>query len=877
VTSDELRRAFLDFFMARGHQYVRSAPLVPHDDPTLLFTSAGMVQFKPYFMGYEQPPAPRLTSIQRCFRTTDIEEVGDPTHQTFFEMLGNFSVGDYFKGDAIAWAWEFLTGVLALPAERLWSTVYLDDDEAYDLWVAQGQSPERIVRYGEDENYWFVGDVGPCGPCSEVNYDFGPETGCGLPDCQPAHSCGRFLEIWNLVFTTYNLHEDGTRTPLPAPNIDTGSGLERLSSVLQHQGPGIASNYETDLFRPLIEAAARLTGRRYGEDEQVDLPFRIIADHARAVTFLIADGVLPSNEGRGYVLRRILRRAVYFARRSQMGEAAFVRIVEAVIARMSNVYPYLRENQESITAIAGQEERRFNETLERGMQRLDAVLADLPASLTTFPGEEAFRLYDTYGVPKELTDEIAAMRGLSPDDAGFQDAMERQRERARAQSTFRASLAGMDVISTPFVGYEQLTASSRIVQLGQESNPVARLEAGDRGWIALGETPFYPEGGGQVGDAGLIRTASGTFSVEDTRRAVGSMIGHYGVVREGWVALGQQAEASVDPLRRQDTMRNHTGTHLLHAALRDALGPHAHQAGSLVAPDRLRFDFTHSQATSPEQLLAVERLVNHIARNDTAVETQTSTYEAATAAGALAFFGEKYGNEVRVVRIGGDADTTFSAELCGGTHVRHTGQMGLLRVVSEGGIGSGVRRIEALTGAAAERWVQEQGALVERIAAQIGATAATLESRVAGLVADLEAERRALAALQRERGREQAERIAAEAERRNGSAMVVASVSANSVQELREIGDLLRGRLGSVAVVLGSVIDARPQFVAQVTPDLVHKGLNAGRLIGQIAAVTGGKGGGRPESAQGGGAEAGKLSEALALARRLLGDQFGEP
>ena len=881
MTSEELRQAFLDFFVARGHEVVRSASLIPHGDPTLLFTSAGMVPFKPYFLGRERPPAPRLTSIQRCFRTTDIESVGDATHQTFFEMLGNFSIGDYFKGEAIPWAWEFVTKTLGIPPDRLLNTVYLDDDDAFNLWIAQGQRPDRIMRYGiEEGNYWFSGDVGPCGPCSEIYYDFGPDTGCREPDCEPSHSCGRFLEIWNIVFTAFNLHEDGSQTPLPAPNIDTGAGLERIVSVLQHQGPGIASDYQTDLLKPLVQAAAELGSRPYGADPDVDLAYRVIADHSRAVTFLLADGVLPGNEGRGYVLRRILRRSVYFGRRAGMGPGSMVSMVEAVVAKMADAYPYLLEQRTSIVAMTGQEEDRFHETLERGVQRLEEVLAELPSGCEVFPGEEAFRLYDTYGVPKEVTDEIAGMRGLKPDDAGFESAMERQRELARAKGGFSAAplveasqFAGLRV-SSAFVGYDRLSDTGELLALGTQAGQTRRLETGERGWLVLASTPFYPEGGGQVGDAGSVSGPLGVFAVEDTQRREGGVIVHYGYVREGTLQQGEQAGAIVDPVRRHDTMRNHTGTHMLHAALREVLGTHAHQAGSLVAPDRLRFDFTHGRQTTPEQLLAVERLANEVVRQNEDVRTSARSYDEAIKAGALAFFGEKYGDEVRVVTIAAPEKEPFSSELCGGTHVGHTGQVGFIRVVSEGGIGSGVRRIEALTGRASERWAQEQSSLLDRVAAQVGATPATLESRVAGLVADLETERRHLAELQRGRGREQAERLLEAAERLDGTSIVIGEAESQTPKELRELGDLLRDRLGSAVVVLGTVIEQRPQFVVQLTPDLVGRGLNAGELIAQIAAATGGRGGGRPDSAQSGGLDPARLPDALRLARTLLSDRL---
>jgi len=883
LTSDELRQAFLDFFVARGHHIVRSASLIPHGDPTLLFTSAGMVPFKPYFLGRETPPGRRLTSIQRCLRTTDIEIVGDPTHQTFFEMLGNFSVGDYFKDEAIPWAWEFVTQTLGIPASRLWNTVFNDDDVAFELWRRQGQPPERILRYGiEEGNYWYSGDVGPCGPCSEIYYDFGADTGCGQPDCQPSHDCGRFLEIWNIVFMAFNRQADGTQMALPAPNIDTGAGLERIASVLQHVGPGIASDYETDLLHPLVEAAAALGGHVYGEDEPVDLACRIIADHSRAVTFLLADGVLPSNDGRGYVLRRIIRRAVYLGRRVGLGPDGFMRMVDAVIDRMASAYPYLVDQRAAISRVTAQEETRFHETLERGLQRLEEVLVRLDRQAGIFPGEEAFRLYDTYGVPKEVTDEIAGLQGLRPDEAGFEAAMERQRELARRSEHFSAAALVRSIPMTAslrdvttFVGYDHLTETTEIVALGDDDGTRDALETGRKGWIALARTPFYPEGGGQVGDTGIISGPDAIFEVEDTQRREGGVLVHLGVVHRGQLARGMTVDASVDPVRRRDTMRNHTGTHMLHAALRRVLGEHAHQAGSLVAPDRLRFDFTHGASTTPEQLLAVERMVNEAVRENGGVSTEEASYDDAIRRGALAFFGEKYGSEVRVVTVARDPARPFSVELCGGTHVEQTGQIGLVRIVSEGGIGSGVRRVEALTGRNAERWAQEQASLLERVAAQVGATPAGLETRVAGLLAELETERRRLAELQRERDRGQAEMLLSAAEQLDGTSLVVARADSESAKELRELGDLLRARLGSAAIVLGSVIQDRPQFVVQLTADVVNRGVDAGEIVGRIAAATGGRGGGRRESGQGGGVDAARLDEALNLARGILRERLG--
>jgi len=879
-----LREAFLQFFESEGlgHRRVPSAPVVPPGDPTLLFTSAGMVQFKPYFMGQEKPPHNRLVTVQKCFRTTDIESVGDTSHLTFFEMLGNFSVGDYFKERAIPWAWEFVTKVLKLDRERLWAAVYLDDDEAYDLWLKVGVPAAKIRRYGEEHNYWFSGDVGPCGPCSELHYDFGEQFGCG-PDCEPSHECGRFLEIWNLVFMSF--YCDGEkRTPLPSKNIDTGAGLERIASVLLFESPGwdksrVPSVYETDLFVPIIRRIEELCGKRYGDDERTDRAMRIVAEHARAVTFLIGDErtpVAPSNDERGYVTRRMLRRAVYFARRQlEIQQPVMVDLAESVIDTMAASYPELEQTRGFVTDILAPEERRFDDTLSRGAEMLDDLLSR-STETRMIAGPEAFLLHDTYGFPLELTLEIAAEQGFSVDEAGFAAEMEQQRERARASAggadTVAAEALYSSLVAQPtvFRGYKELEATARAVALLSAGSPRESISVPADIEVFLAETPFYPEGGGQVGDRGEIVGPNGRVAVEDTQRVAGKLIVHRGRVVEGSIAVGDEVAARVDARSRADTMRNHTATHLLHAALRQVLGTHVRQAGSLVAPARLRFDFTHTESVSDEQLAAVEALVNEKVRENLPVRTRTTTFDEAMADGVLAFFGEKYGSEVRVVEVNTVAPR-FSAELCGGTHCERTGGVGVVVVTGESSIGSGMRRIEALTGRGAEEHVRSQRALLEGIAQRLSVPRDSLLAKVEALVADQEALRKRLERMERSlASAPAAEDLIGKAVSVDGVSVLATEVDAPSTDALRYYSDAVRKGMDSGVAVLASVIDGRPQFVTLVTKDLVERGVHAGEILKRVATVAGGGGGGRPDMAQGGGKDAAKVTEALALVAGIV-------
>lgn len=890
----QLRDAFLRYFEARAHHRIPSSPLVPHGDPSLLFTSAGMVQFKPYFLGLEEPPARRMTSIQKCFRTTDIEEVGDASHLTFFEMLGNFSVGDYFKPEAVSWAWEFLTQELGLPVDRLWATVYEDDDEAYELWRAQGVPEWRILRLGVAHgNYWFSGDTGPCGPCSELHYDFGTDAereadraGGVAPDLDS----DRFLEVWNLVFMAFDRQPDGSRVPLPAQNIDTGAGLERLAWVLQSTD----SVYETDELRRIVAAAEAATGHAYDPTAAPEAAraLRVLTEHARAFAFLVADGVLPGNEGRGYVLRRMLRRAIYFGHQLGVSGPCFAPVVAEAVAVSGAAAPDLARQRDFILQIAEAEEARFRSVLDRGLQMLDDVFAREaarhPEGARVVPGADMFVLYDTHGLPPELTREVAARRGFAVDDAGFEQAMTAQRERSRGAEGFtdfddpRAERFRALDLRSAFVGYEALNATAAVAAIVTEDATPARLAAGEEGEVVLTETACYPEGGGQVGDHGEIITPGGHFAVFDTQR-VGEAIAHRGRVLAGTITVGEPAESRVDSDWRQGSQRNHTATHLLHAALRQVLGDHVRQAGSYVGPDRLRFDYTHPGAPTAEELARVQRLVTAKVREDIARETVELPYEEAMARGAIAFFDDRYQANVRMVEyceVRGHghhhAPECFSRELCGGTHLHTTGGVGHFQIVSDSSIGAGIRRIEALTGPEAETYVEERLALLDALGRRFKVPVAEVPARVDALEEQLQQERRRAEAQARQAAAGQAEELAAAAIEQQGLRVGIARVEAASAEALRELGDRLRRTLGDTAVVLlGAVVDDKPLFVGMVGPGAVDRGVRADALARAAAQVAGGGGGGRPEMAQAGGRDATQLDRALEAARQALADALG--
>ncbi len=872
MNSNEIREAFLRFFEEQGHRRIPGSSLVPTSDPTLLLTTAGMVQFKRYFTGEATPPHPRLASCQKCFRATDIDSVGDAKHLTFFEMLGNFSVGDYFKREAIQWAWEFVIQRLGLPQKRLWATIYLDDDEAFDYWQEVGFPKERILRFGEEDNFWGpAGETGPCGPCSELHYDLGEGIGCGKPDCAPGCECGRFIEIWNLVFTQYNQQEDGRRLPLPKPNIDTGMGLERTAAAVQ----GKASVYETDLFAPLIKHVCELAGKRYGEDEATDKAIRIVAEHARAITFLIGDGVMPSNEGRGYVLRRVIRRAALFGRK--LGEKRFLRnIAIEVTKNMQHIYPELKQNYSQIINVINNEEIRFHETLDSSLNLLDGLLESKKSEIDkTISGEVAFHFYDTYGLPREVLAEVAAESGFEVDWKGFEGEMERQRERARAT---RKPIEEKFIITekggyTPkFVGDKRLKCRARIRRLLVDGEPVKKASEGQDVIVRLDTTPFYGEMGGQVGDTGEIRGPRGTVRVEDTVRDANDTAVHHGKVVEGEISDGAMVTATVDKARRMDIARNHTATHLLQAALREVLGEHVRQSGSLVAPDRLRFDFTH-RALTKHEISQIQHLVNEKIRQNVKVKPAMMPYQQALDKGALAFFEEKYEEEVRAVEIG---KPPISIELCGGTHVGATGEIGFFHIVGESSIGAGVRRIEALTGRGAEEFIDGQLSIIDAVAEEFKASASEIKSRISAIHAEIDAERKRALALERELLKNTVNSLLSEVVSIKGIPVLTARVPASNMEALRQTGDLIKERLKSVLVVLGAVYDDQANFVAMLTPDLVKRGLHAGEIVKQVAQVAGGRGGGRAEMGQAGGKDIDKLDDALSLVRDLVA-KHGDP
>jgi alanyl-tRNA synthetase len=853
MTTNDIRRTFLDFFSANDHRIVPSSPLVPQNDPTLLFTNAGMVQFKDVFLGRDTRDYTRATSSQRCVRAggkhNDLENVGyTARHHTFFEMLGNFSFGDYFKAEAIRLSWQLLTEELKLPEERLWITVYDDDDEAASIWLdGIGVAPERFARIGAKDNFWSMGDTGPCGPCSEIFYDHGPEVAGGPPGSPDAEG-DRFVEIWNLVFMQFDRDARGNLKPLPKPSVDTGMGLERIAAVLQ----GMHDNYEIDLFRNLMVAAATVVGV---DPASRDNSLKVIADHIRACAFLIIDGVLPANDGRGYVLRRIIRRAARHGHRLGATEPFLFRLFAAVEAEMGDAYPELARGREQAEQVLLQEEERFNETLAQGMSLLEASLAELAG--TTIPGETVFKLYDTYGFPVDLTADIARERGLEIDAAGFEREMDAQRERARAASHFAGDYARLDVDSeTAFTGYDTLAGSGTVVALFRGQDAVKTLGSGDEGVVVLDSTPFYAESGGQVGDQGRLQGEGGVFRVDDTQKH-GRAHAHIGVVEQGEFKLGERVRAEVNAALRQATVLNHSATHLLHAALRELLGAHVVQKGSLVAPDRLRFDFSHSKPLTSDELRRIETRVNTEIRRNTAAETRLMDYDEAIDAGAMALFGEKYGDEVRVLRMG-----DFSTELCGGTHVRRTGDIGLFKIVAEVGIASGIRRIEALTGEAALARVEDDDAKLMATADVVRGSRETLIERTGALAERARKLEKEVAALKARLASREGGELAGKAVDIGGIKVLAARLDGADATTLRETADQLKNKLGSAAIVLAAADAGKVRLVAGVTKDRTGS-VPAGELVNVVASQVGGRGGGRPDMAQAGGNDASRLDDAL--------------
>jgi alanyl-tRNA synthetase len=871
MSAADVRRAFLDFFEQRGHRVVPSSSLVPGNDPTLLFTNAGMVQFKDVFLGKEQRDYRRAVTSQRCVRAggkhNDLENVGyTARHHTFFEMLGNFSFGDYFKGEAIVFAWEFVTQRLGLDPERLYVTVFRDDDEAAKLWVSEaGVRPERVTRMSEKSNFWAMGDTGPCGPCSEIFYDHGPEVAGGPPG-SPDEDGDRYVEIWNLVFMQYERSADGKLTPLPRPSVDTGAGLERLSAVMQ----GVHSNYDIDLFRELLKAAAEATSAASGAVDLASPSLRVIADHIRACSFLISDGVVPSNEGRGYVLRRIVRRAVRHGYKLGQSQPFFYRLVPVLARVMGEAYPELPERAEQIARVLRAEEEQFSLTLAKGMVQFDVRMAAAGGDIV--PGPLLFLLHDTYGFPPDLTADIARERGLQVDMPGYEREMELQRERARAASKFSVDLGAGDAIDaqSEFQGYDTLECGSQVVALRRNGARVQALLPGEAGEVVLACTPFYGESGGQVGDSGEIAGSGGAhFAVADTQK-LGKAIVHIGALSGAPLKVGDAVRARVDGARRAAIRLNHSATHLLHAALREVLGKHVTQKGSLVAPDRLRFDFAHFQPVSAPELARIERLVNAEIRANDAARVRLMDYDQAVAAGAMALFGEKYEREVRVLNFG-----EFSTELCGGTHVARTGDIGLFRILSESGVAAGVRRIEAVTGEGALDAVARSEAVLRDVAALVRGTRDELADKVREALERIRTQEREIRALKDKLASGQGTDLAAGAVDVAGTRVIAARVEGADGGSLRNAIDQLKSQLGSAVIVLAAVESpTRVTLVAGVTADLTAK-IKAGELVGAIAAQVGGKGGGRPDFAQAGGNNPAGLDAALASVLPRVRERLG--
>ncbi len=858
-SSNEIRQAFLDFFASKGHEIVASSSLVPHGDPTLLFTNAGMNQFKDVFLGFDKRSYTRAASSQKCVRAggkhNDLENVGyTARHHTFFEMLGNFSFGDYFKRDAIKYAWELLTGVYKLPKERLMVTVYAEDDEAYDIWHKEvGIPAEKIVRIGDNkgaryasDNFWMMGDTGPCGPCTEIFYDHGSHISGGPPG-SPDEDGDRFIEIWNNVFMQFNRDEAGVMHPLPKPSVDTGMGLERISAVLQ----GVHANYEIDLFQGLIAAAAR-------ETKTTDLnspSLKVLADHIRACSFLIADGVIPGNEGRGYVLRRIIRRAIRHGYKLGARKAFFHNMVADLVREMGDAYPELKTEQVRVTNTLKQEEDRFFETIENGMAILETELATKPAQLN---GDLAFKLHDTFGFPLDLTADICRERGVTVDTAGFDAAMARQKEQARAAGKFKmAANLEYSGANTDFKGYDTLETAAKVFALYKDSTPVSRLNEGDQGVVVLDTTPFYAESGGQVGDSGVLKGDNGIFAVEDTQKIQAAVFGHHGILKTGTLNVGDTVKANVDAASRTSTMRNHSATHLMHKALRETLGAHVQQKGSLVDADKTRFDFVHNAPLTDEQIAKVETIVNAEILANAATQARVMDIESAQKTGAMMLFGEKYGDEVRVLDIGS------SRELCGGTHVSRTGDIGLFKIYAESGVAAGVRRVEATTGEGALKLINAQQTLIAQLSNELKAPATELTNKVTQLSEHAKTLEKELARLKSKLASSQGDDLASQAVEINGVKVLAATLEGADANALRETMDKLKDKLKSATIVLASTAGGKVSLAAGVTQDLTSK-VKAGDLVNFVASQVGGKGGGKPDMAMAGGTDVGALPKALA-------------
>ncbi len=869
MTGNEIREAFLNFFAERGHLIQPSASLIPQDDPTLLLIGAGMAPFKPFFTGKMKPPSPRITTCQKCVRTGDIENVGRTArHHTFFEMLGNFSFGDYFKKEVIPWSWEFLTEVLEIPADKLWITIYTDDDEAFDIWHnVVGVPAERIIRL--EENFWEIGS-GPCGPCSEIHVDLGEERGCGKPDCAVGCDCDRYLEIWNLVFTQYNQNDDGTYTPLKNKNIDTGAGLERLASVLQQK----KSNFETDLIFPIIEYAASVANKKFGVDSKTDISLKVIADHARSLSVMISDGVLPSNEGKGYVLRRILRRAVRHGRLIGINSLFLADAVDIVIKIFEGVYPEMAEKRDYIKKVVEMEETRFMQTLQQGTEILNEEIASLrEAGEKVLSAASAFKLYDTFGFPWELTAEILEENSMAMDKDGFDKAMMEQKERARCARADKECLPV--VYNTTAFEAEKLLVNEdakegKVVLLYEQQNPqpVQTVTDGECVAVILDVTPFHAEGGGQLGDTGRLVAPSGVVEVTNTKKLPNGstiLIGH---VTEGVINSGEQVITDVNRQRKNDIARNHTATHLMHAALKEVLGTHVNQAGSYVGPDRLRFDFSHFSQVTEEELKKVEAIVNERILDSLDVDITETEISKAKAMGAMALFGEKYGDVVRVVNVPG-----FSMELCGGVHVKNTALIGMFKIISESSSGAGVRRIEAVTGHGALAFVNETETLVRNVAQGLKCRTNDILGRIESLQAELKNAEQKANELADRIASSQLDEIESKVKNFKGVNALVQAVNVDDIDALRSLGDKMRDKVGGVVVLANIASEDKINILAMATKDATKAGIHCGNIVKEVAKITGGNGGGRPDMAQAGGRDVNKLHEALDAAWNIIAGQ----
>ena len=866
----DIRKSFLDFFESKGHTVVPSSPLVPGNDPTLMFTNSGMVQFKDVFLGSDKRPYVRAASVQACLRAggkhNDLENVGyTARHHTFFEMLGNWSFGDYFKKESIAWGWELLTQVYGLPADKLTATVYHEDDEAYDIWTKDiGLPPERVIRIGDNkggkyksDNFWMMADTGPCGPCSEIFYDHGPHIPGGPPG-SPEEDGDRFIEIWNHVFMQFEMHEDGSVTRLPAPCVDTGMGLERLAAILQH----VHSNYEIDLFEKLIAAAGQATGCA----DLANPSLKVIADHIRATAFLVSDGVIPSNEGRGYVQRRIIRRAIRHGYKLGQKQPFFHKLVAPLVELMGAAYPRLQAEAKRVEEVLKAEEERFFETLANGMEILDDALI---AGRKELPGHVAFKLHDTYGFPLDLTQDVCRERGVTVDVAGFDEAMAQQKAAGRAAGKFRMDKqVEYGGAANVFTGYDELVHASKVVALYHEGTPTDALKAGQSGIVVLDTTPFYAESGGQVGDAGVLDAEGVEFGVEDTQKIKADVYGHHGVMQQGTLKVGDTVQARVDTARRAATQRNHSVTHLMHKALREVLGGHVQQKGSLVDAEKTRFDFAHNAPVTPGQITEIERRVNEEILQNAATQARLMDIESAQKTGAMMLFGEKYGDTVRVLDIGS------SRELCGGTHVARTGDIGLFKVVSEGGVAAGVRRIEAVTGANALGYLQGLEASLHAVAATLRAPTAEVESRLGQVLEQVRSLEKELAQIKGKLASSQGDELAGQAVDVKGLKVLAARLDGADAKTLRDTMDKLKDKLKSAAIVLAAVDGAKVQLAAGVTPDAVGR-LKAGELVNFVAQQVGGKGGGKPDMAMAGGTDASGLPKALESVQGWVAERVG--